>query len=113
MKQKLAYVFSGNPHDNIFVPLPRNLRRSSGKCACDHCKGKTGFWDTLALPPKTAQNQHPYAVHYPELRKRVGKDVEHVPMTAALSHRITEGFKEIAEINKNVRAMKRVQKRVR
>ena len=50
-----------------FIPLPRELWRSSGHppCICGHCDG-SGMWDTLAVSPEAAYS---WTVHYPELHK--------------------------------------------
>lgn len=34
----------------ILVALPVALWREAGECSCPHCKGRTGYWDTLAVP---------------------------------------------------------------
>jgi hypothetical protein len=51
--------------ENVFVPLPHGLWKSTGNCDCSHCKGKEGFWDTLAIAPDGSS----YTVHYPALQQ--------------------------------------------
>jgi hypothetical protein len=54
----------------ILVPLPREAWRSAGNCHCSHCKGREGFWDTLAVSTRSGANGSEYAwtVHAPWLR---------------------------------------------
>jgi hypothetical protein len=51
-----------------FVRLPEALWRSAGKCLCQVCKGREGFWDTLAVPPPGSISDHAYTVHHPVSR---------------------------------------------
>ena len=53
--------------DTIYVPLPRELWRSCGGCACSNCKGAEGFWDTLAIPAVAGEHEETRTVHCPEL----------------------------------------------
>lgn len=57
--------------NTIFIPLPRILWRSAGRCDCNVCKGKEGFWDTLALTsqPENRATDTAWTVHYPELQR--------------------------------------------
>lgn len=55
----------------IFMRLPRGLWRSCGTCRCDTCKGREGYWDTLAiaaLPRKANEPDTTWTVHMPEKR---------------------------------------------
>jgi len=55
--------------NTVFVPLPRALWRSCGRCDCAHCQGREGFWDTLALPAEATESRHDdttWTVHAPE-----------------------------------------------
>ena len=56
----------------IFIPLPRELWRSAGRCDCKVCKGAEGFWDTLAVhaDPRKRDRDYAWTVHYPELQVR-------------------------------------------
>lgn len=57
----------------IFVPLPREMWRSSGTtpCTCGKCFG-TGYYDTLAVSnePLKRFSDTTWMVHYPELQPR-------------------------------------------
>lgn len=48
-----------------YVPLPRELWASAGKCMCEVCKGGEGFWDTLAV----AHNGFTWTVHMPQVQE--------------------------------------------
>jgi len=54
----------------IFFPLPANACRPiKGGCQCKHCEARPGAipqWDTLAVD--SANPQHTWTVHMPELR---------------------------------------------
>lgn len=49
--------------NTIFIPLPRELWRSCGRCDCSHCQGKEGFWDTIAV---AIGERYSWTVHMPE-----------------------------------------------
>lgn len=60
----------------IFLPLPPSMWQPglnlSGGCICGHCDGR-GMWDTLAFhekPPRHAEQDTPWRVHFPELQPR-------------------------------------------
>ena len=57
-------VYFHKDRDTLYVALPRELWRSAGPCDCAHCKGKEGFWDTVAVSPSKA---YTWTVHAPEL----------------------------------------------
>ena len=53
----------------IFVRLPRSAWEVSGICHCDNCKGRIGFWDTMAIatkPPTGHRADVTWLVHMPE-----------------------------------------------
>jgi hypothetical protein len=52
----------------VFVRLPRELQRDAGICNCDYCKGKTAYWDTLAIPLVSTgrDRDYTYTVHMPD-----------------------------------------------
>jgi hypothetical protein len=59
----------------ILIPLPRELWRSAGPCRCSNCKGREGFWDTLAVsadPPSTGRADTAWTVHAPEAHRIEG-----------------------------------------
>lgn len=68
----------------LFIPLPRELWRSTDGCCCKYCspeKGKSaeGWWDTLAVPmqPNERGSRHTYTVHMPEIHgKKAMRDGE-------------------------------------
>jgi hypothetical protein len=53
--------------DTIFLPLPPELWRSCGPCACPDCKGGEGFWDTIAIAknPDPKKPDFTWTVHCP------------------------------------------------
>lgn len=56
--------------DTIFVPLPRELWRECGPCACPVCKERKSehsYWDTLAISANATGNDFTWTVHFPEL----------------------------------------------
>ncbi len=69
-------VFYSEDGETIWIPLPKNLWRSAGRCNCPYCKGEEGFWDTLAVPAKKDPDKllpHTWNVHYPELHHHFWK----------------------------------------
>lgn len=55
-----------------YVPLPRALWQSAGRCDCSVCKGKEGFYDTLGVPHQNGPNgaQLTWLLHWPELQTK-------------------------------------------
>lgn len=62
----VAVLRRGN---TVFIPLPVSLWKSCGPCHCDRCKGREGFWDTVAVAekPNRRQTDTTWTVHMPEL----------------------------------------------
>jgi hypothetical protein len=55
--------------NTTFVVLPEEMWRSCGKCICQHCQGREGMWDTLAISQVKSDgtNDHAWTVHYPSI----------------------------------------------
>ena len=53
--------------NTLFIPLSREQWRSCGKCQCEHCQGKEGYWDTLALRAESKDGDHTWTVHMPKI----------------------------------------------
>ena len=65
-----ASTYLSTDGSTVFIRLPRELWRSAGPCGCPHCKGKEGFWDTLAVSTKpTRWNDTAWTVHFPVFGK--------------------------------------------
>lgn len=52
-----------SPKATIFVALPRAAWAPCGVCICSHCKGRVGYWDTLAVSTRDGTT---WTVHRPE-----------------------------------------------
>jgi hypothetical protein len=54
--------------NTIFIPLPRSQWKACGKCHCQNCQGRDGFWDTLAIAasPRKGEADTAWTVHRPE-----------------------------------------------
>jgi len=57
--------------DAIFVPLPPDQWGGGTRCDCNHCKGRNGYWDTLAVAIETGKRgvDSTYTVHHPILQR--------------------------------------------
>lgn len=64
--------------DTIFIPLPPELWRPAlgdGPCSCNSCKGKSAYWDTLAVSAVPQERDFTWTPHVPEIQEhRVTKD---------------------------------------
>jgi hypothetical protein len=55
--------------ETIYIRIPKELQKSIGtSCSCPSCKGKEGFWDTLAVnvTPASGRPDTTWTVHMPD-----------------------------------------------
>jgi hypothetical protein len=74
--------------DTIFVPLPRSLWRSCGKCGCPECQGREGFWDTLVIDgngPKSGPDTT-WTCHRPENHPFHDRTLDGIGMLPAMRY---------------------------
>ena len=53
--------------DTTFIPLPKALWRTYGKCCCSLCNNKEAYWDTLAIRADAKSADYTWMAHMPLL----------------------------------------------